>query len=609
MHFIITNMKYRFLSEIVHLRAKESGDKEALKVRNKETKTWSSISWQAFSDKINHTACALLRYGIQPQDRIGVYSQNFAECFYIDFSVFSNQAISVPMYATSSIPQITYIINEAEISLLFVGEQLQYDNARVVQKNSRFLKQLILIDKDIRKSKNDTTSLYFDEFIDGKHVSSDELKQVEERSAGIEDSNVVHIIYTSGTTGEPKGVMLTQGNYFAALKIHDLRLHYLSSGFVSMCFLPLTHIFEKAWSILCLHWGCTLAVNQDPKEIRTTMKEVLPEAMCSVPRFWEKVYAGVQDKIDNLNFALKWVFNDAVKTGRRHNLDYRNKGRKAPWFLRQKFGFYNKTIFTMIKKEIGLEKGIAYPCAGAALSDEINTFIQSINIPLIYGYGLTETTATVSCFTQTGFKIGTIGKVMPEIEARIGENNEIQVKGENVMVGYYRKPEETANAFTEDGWFRTGDAGTLNENNELSIKERIKDLYKTANGKYIAPQQLEMRLAGDKYIETAAIIGDQRKYVTALVVPDYIELEKYAEKHLITYNSMEDLCNNQLIHTLFKLRIDGMQNEFANYEQIKKFHILAEPFSIESGELTDTLKMKRSFIEKKYKDIIDSLYQ
>ena len=602
-------MKYKFLSETVHQRAIEFGDKEALKIRNQQTKLWSSVSWKTFSDKITQTACALYRYGIEPKDRVGVCSQNLAECLYIDYATFSNQAISVPMYATASIPQITYIVDEAEISLLFVGEQLQYDNARVVQKSSRFLKQLILIDKNIQKTKDDTNSVYFDEFIDESLISDKELKEIEERSSKITDSDVVHIIYTSGTTGEPKGVMMTQENYFTAFKIHDLRLHYLPEHFVSICFLPLTHIFEKAWSFLCIYWGCTLAINQDPKEIRTTMKEVVPEAMCSVPRFWEKVYSGVQEKIDNLNFILKWVFNNAVKTGRRHNLDYRNKGKKAPWWLRQKFNFYNKTIFFKIKKEVGLEKGLVYPCAGAALSDEINIFIQSINIPLIYGYGLTETTATVSCFPQIGFKIGTIGRVMPEVDVRIGEDSEIQVKGGSVTIGYYRKPEATAAAFTADGWFKTGDAGTLTENNDLTIKERIKDLYKTANGKYIAPQQLETRLVGDKYIDMAAIIGDQRKYVTALVVPDFIELEKYAEKHLIIYNSKEELCNNQQIYDLFKLRIDRMQNEFANYEQIKKFHILSEPFSIESGELTNTLKIKRAVILAKYCEVIEELYK
>lgn len=602
-------MKYSFLSEIVHRKVKESGVKEALKVRNKVSKKWESVSWNSFSDKIKMTAYALYRYGIREQDCVGVYAQNFAECFYIDFAVFSNRAISVPMYATSSIPQITYIIDETEMSLLFVGEQQQYDNARVVQKNSRYLKQLVLIDKDIRKSKNDTTSVYFDDFIDKNLVSGKEIEEIEKQLKNTEDTDVVHIIYTSGTTGEPKGVILTQENYLAALKIHDIRLHYLPAGFVSMCFLPLTHIFEKAWSFLCIHWGCTLAINRDPKEIRETMKEVRPEAMCSVPRFWEKIYAGVQGKIDNLPFVFKWLFNDAVETGKRHNLDYRNRERKAPWWLRQKFRFYDKFIFNRIKKEIGLENGLIYPCAGAALSDDINIFIQSINIPLVYGYGLTETTATVSCFPKTGFKIGTTGKVMPEVEARIGENDEIQVKGMSVTKGYYKKPEETAKAFTGDGWFRTGDAGTLTDNNELTIRERIKDLYKTSNGKYIAPQQLETRLAGDKYIETAAAIGDQRKYVTALIVPDFTELEKYAEKHLITYDSLEDLCNNHLILSLFKLRIDSMQNEFASYEQIKKFVILPKAFSIESGELTDTLKVKRAFIEKKYKDIIDSMYE
>jgi len=602
-------MKYNFLSEIVHQNAAEFGDKEALRVRNQQTKIWSSVSWKAFSDKVRHTACALCRYGIKPQDRVGVYTQNFAECFYIDFGIFSNHAISVPMYATASIPQISYIIDETEISLLFVGEQLQYDNARMVQKNSRFLKQLILIDKDIKKSIDDSSSLYFDEFINENLISDKELKEIDERSAEIKDSDVVHIIYTSGTTGEPKGVMMTQENYFTAFRIHDLRLHYLPRHFVSICFLPLTHIFEKAWSLLCFYWGCTLAVNQDPREIQTTMKEVVPEAMCSVPRFWEKVYVGVQEKIDNLNFILKRVFNDAVKTGRRHNLDYRNKGKKAPWWLRQKFNFYNKTIFLRIKKEVGLEKGLVYPCAGAALSDEINIFMQSINIPLVYGYGLTETTATVSCFPQIGFKMGSIGKVMPEIDVRIGEDSEIQVKGGTITKGYYRKPKETEAAFTADGWFRTGDAGTLDENNDLTIKERIKDLYKTINGKYIAPQQLETRLVGDKYIDMAAIIGDQRKYVTALVVPDFIELEKYAEKHLIIYNSREELCNNQHIYDLFKLAIDRIQNEFANYEQIKKFHILSEPFSIESGELTNTLKLKRAVILDKYREIIEELYK
>ncbi len=601
-------MKYPFLSELVHQKAKELGKKEALRIRNKETQQWSAVSWEEFSQKIKLTSYALCRNGIVNQSRVGVFAQNHAVCFYVDFAAFSNRAIAVPMYATSSIPQITYIVEEAGIELLFVGEQVQYDHARAVLQSSRVLKQLVLIDRGIKKSQNDTNSVYFDEFIHADQVTPDEIALVEKLQNTTEQEDVVHIIYTSGTTGEPKGVMLTQANYQEAMKIHDLRLHYLPEGFVSMCFLPLTHIFEKAWSFFCLHKGCTLAINSNPGEIRTTMKEVRPQAMCSVPRFWEKVYAGVQEKIENYSFILKKIFKDAVETGRRYNLDYRNKERKAPWWLQQKFRLYDRLIFNRIKKEVGIENGIIYPCAGAALSDDINLFIQSINIPLVYGYGLTETTATVSCYTQTGFKPGSIGSVMPGLEVRIGEENEIQVKGGTVMKGYFLKPEETGRVFTPDSWFRTGDAGMLDNDNNLFITERIKDLYKTSNGKYIAPQQLETRLASNKYIETAAVIGDQRRYVTALIVPDMNELEKYAHKHLIIYDSFEDLCRNPLIYSLLKLHIDGIQNEFASYEQIKRFAVLPEPFSIESGELTNTLKIKRAFIEKKYKKIIDELY-
>ncbi len=601
-------MKYSFLSDLIHNKAEVLGDQEALKIRDIHSKKWESVSWNTFSSKIKSTACALCRYGIQEESRIGVYTSNMAECFYLDFAAFSNRAISVPMYATSSIPQISYIISEAKISLLFVGEQIQYDYAHAVLKDNAYLKQLVLIDKGIKKAKGDTTSVYYDEFIDASKITEEEIRTVENRMKEVKEDDIVHLIYTSGTTGEPKGVMLTQGNYMEALKIHDIRLGYLPERFLSMCFLPLTHIFEKAWSFYCLYKGCTLAINLDPREIRTTMKEVRPEAMCSVPRFWEKVFIGVQEKIDNMSFILKLIFKDAVETGRKHNLVYRNKDKKAPWWIRQKFRLYDKLIFNTIKKEIGIENGVIYPCAGAALSDDINLFIQSINIPLVYGYGLTETTATVSCFTKTDFKIGTIGKVMPEVDVRIAENNEIQVKGKIVMKGYFNKPEETAKTFTEDGWLRTGDAGLLDQDNHLFITERIKDLYKTINGKYIAPQQLEARLAGDRYIEIAAIIGNQRKYVTALIVPDFNELQNYAKQHLILFDSIESLCKNPLINALYKLKIDSMQNEFANYEQIKKFTLLPTPFSIESGELTNTLKIKRNFVENKYKEIIDSMY-
>ena len=602
-------MEYYHLSELVHQQAKKFGDEEAIRVRNQETGVWSSISWTEFSKRVSVVAEALCHFGAKPQSNIGIYSQNMAECLFIDFGAFANRSVMIPMYATSSIPQITYMINEAEIAILFVGEQWQYDNAYQVLKESQFLKQIIVLDKKVQLAEDDKTSIYFDAFCSPKNRNSQDIASVQKRMKEANFEDTAHIIYTSGTTGEPKGVVLTHANYKAVSKTHDERLSYLPQRYLSICFLPMTHIFEKAWSIYCIHRGCTLAVSFDPKEIQTYIKEVRPQAMCSVPRFWEKVYAGVQEKIEKSNFITRSIFIDAIKTGKKHNLDYVNEGKKAPWYLSLKFNFYNKTIYNLLKKVIGIENGLIFPTAGAALSDKINVFLQSVNIPLIYGYGLTETTATVSCFPHIGFEIGTVGEIMPDTEVRIGEDNEIQVRAASVMKEYYKKPAATATAFTEDGFFRTGDAGHLTEKMGIVLTERIKDLYKTSNGKYIAPQQLEARLMNDKYIEMAMAIGDQKKYVTALIIPAGEEVKNYAKTQNISFENVDDLYKNPKIQELFEQRIGAMQNEFATYEQIKRFALLSEPFTIQAGELTNTLKMKRAFIGEKYKDIIDKMYE
>jgi long-chain acyl-CoA synthetase len=530
------------------------------------------------------------------------------ECLYIDFGAFANRAVTVPMYATASVPQINYIINEAEIKLLFIGEQAQYNNAWQVFNNNAFLKQIVILDKNVVKNPEDKTSIYFDVFSSPKNRTSQDITTVEKRTKAAQGEDIAHIIYTSGTTGEPKGVVLTHNNYMETIKTHDIRLNYLPQRFLSLSFLPLAHIFEKAWAFYCLHRGCTIAINLDPKEIQTIIQEVKPEAMCSVPRFWEKVYAGVQEKIEDSNFILRYLFLNAISTGEKYSIDYINKGKKPPFFLRWRFKFYEKTVYSTLKKTIGIEHGLIFPCAGAMLSEKIVRFLRSVNIPLVYGYGLTETTATVGCFPETGYELGTVGKVMPLIEVRIGEDNEIQVKGKTVTGGYYKKPDATAAAFTGDGWFRTGDVGSLTENEGIILTERIKDLYKTSNGKYIAPQQLETRLISDKFIESAFVIGDQRKYVSALIIPDYNELKKYAEGQGMSFESEEDLCNNLQILKLYEARVANMQNEFASYEQIKRFTLLPHAFTIDSGELTNTLKMKRTYILEKYRRIIDKMY-
>ena len=600
-------MIYYHFAELIHRQAEKYGNRTALKHRDNATGKWLKISWREFSDKVMLTAKAMAEFGIKVQENIGVYSQNMPQCLYTDFGAYGNRVVSIPMYATNSPGQIEYIINDAKIRTLFVGEQLQYNNAFKVQKDSKYLERLVVFDPAVKMNPEDKTSIYFDDFLrlgDNAHAES----TVKIRMTEAVPEDLATIIYTSGTTGESKGVMLPHSCYLEAMRIHDVRLPLVTDKDLSMSFLPMTHIFEKAWCYYCLHKGVTIAINQDPKMIQKTLPEVHPTLMCNVPRFWEKVFAGVHEKINSASPAMKKIFLDAIETGRKYNLEYKNKGIPAPCGLKLKFQFYNKTVFTLLKRVLGIERGRFFPVAGAPLSDTVNEFLQSVNIPIAYGYGLSETTATVCFYPEIGFQFGSIGEVMPGVQVKIDPgNNEILVKGKTVMSGYYNKPEETKRAFTEDGFFRTGDAGRL-EGNTLFFTERIKDLYKTSNGKYIAPQAIEMVMSGDNYIEQIAVIGDQRKFVSALIVPAYPLLEKYAGEKGISFESREELVKNKDIIRFIEARVEEHQKNLASYEKIKRFTLLPEPFMM-GCELTDTLKLRRPVVLQKYATEIEAMYE
>lgn len=599
-------MSYIHLGDLIHNRAQQYKNKTALKFINSEGK-WNSLTWREFSERIMKTAQAMADINIQPNENIGIYSQNMAKYLITDFAAYANKAVMVPMYATSSPQQVEYIVNDAAVKIIFVGEQFQYNNAYKVQQESDVLKKIIVFDNNVVLKPDDKTSIYFDDFMT-MGDNSESLALVNSRLLHLKGGDLATIIYTSGTTGEPKGVMLTHDNYAQACKIHDMRLLQLSDKDVSMCFLPLTHIFEKAWTYYCLYKGITVAINRDPTKIQETIKQIRPSLMSNVPRFWEKVYDGIQEQIETSSGILKWLFNDSVKTGYKYNLEYKNKGLKAPLSTQIKFQLYKHTVFNLIKRVVGIDRGNFFPVAGAPLSDKVNEFMQSIDVHIIYGYGLSETTATVSCFLEKGFTIGTVGKVMPEVEVKIGEDNEILIKGKTVMTGYYNKPEATAEAFTEDGFFRTGDAGYLNENNEIILTERIKDLYKTSNGKYIAPQMIETRMTEDRFIDQIAVIGDERKFVSALIVPNFQKLREYADEHNIAYTSNEELTANKELRDYIFGRIELLQAQFTNYEKIKRIALLAKPFTMEDGELTNTLKLRRKVVLERYADVIDEIY-
>lgn len=600
-------MAIHHLSVMVHRQAEKYGDKIALKYRDYETSQWVPVTWNQFSKTVRQAANAFVALGVKEEENIGIFSQNKPECLYVDFAGLANRAVSIPLYATSSAAQVQYIVDDAQIRFLFVGEQYQYDTAFSVMGLCRTLEKLILFDRSIKKDERDVTSIYLDELLEeGSGLPHND--EVEARSARASFDDLANILYTSGTTGEPKGVMLHHSTYEEIIRIHDIRLTEMSDQDVSMNFLPLTHVFERAWTYYCLHKGTQVCLNLRPAEIAATIKEVRPTLMCSVPRFWEKVYSGVQEKINSETGIKKKLMLDAIRVGKQHNVDYLRVGKTPPMLLRLKYKFYEKTIYALLKKTIGLENGNFFPVAGAAVPDEVCEFALSVGINMIVGYGLTESCATVSCFVTPGFEIGSVGTIMPDVQVKIGENNEILLRGKTITKGYYKKAEATAEAIDAEGWFHTGDAGYL-KGDQLFLTERIKDLFKTSNGKYISPQALETKLSIDRYIDQLAIIADQRKFVSALIVPSYDLVDAYAKEQGIVCASREELLQHPRILELFKARIDTLQQQFAHYEQVKRFTLLPEPFNMQRGELTNTLKLKRSVVNQNYKELIEKMYE
>lgn len=601
------DMTYHHLSVLVHRQAEKYGNKIALKYRDYQTSQWIPITWNQFSQTVRQAANALVALGVQEQENLGTFSQNKPECLFVDLAGFANRAVTVPLYATSSSAQARYIINDAQIRFLFVGEQFQYDAAFSVFGFCESLKQLIIFDRAVVKDPRDTSSIYFDELLAmGADLSHNDV--VEARSQAASEDDLANILYTSGTTGEPKGVMLHHSCYMEAFRIHDIRLTDMTDQDVSMNFLPLTHVFEKTWAYYCVHKGVQSCINLRPADIQMTIKEIRPTLMCSVPRFWEKVYAGVQEKIASTTGVKKALMLDAIKVGKVHNIDYLRQGKTPPLMNQLKYKFYDKTIYTLLKKTIGIENGNFFPTAGAAVPDQICEFVHSVGIDMLTGYGLTESTATVSCTSKTGYDIGSVGQLMPDVEVKIGDENEILLRGKTITKGYYKKAEATAAAIDADGWFHTGDAGYFMKG-QLYLTERIKDLFKTSNGKYIAPQALETKLVVDRYIDQIAIIADQRKFVSALIVPVYGFVKEYAQEKGIEYKDMEELLRHPKVIALFRARIDTLQQQFANYEQIKRFTLLPEPFSMEKEELTNTLKIRRAVVAQNYKPQIDKMYE
>ena len=595
------------LSVLIQKQAEKYGKRRALIYRDFGGAKWKSATWQDFARKVRHVSNAMLNIGIRVQENVGVFSQNCVEYLYTDFGAFGIRAVTVPFYATSSEQQIQYMLDDAQVRVLFVGEQEQYDKARRVFAHCRSLERIIIYDRRVEINPADNSSIYFDDFL-ALGDNSPRQSEVEKLYGEANYDDLCNILYTSGTTGDSKGVMLTYGQYHAALEVNARFIPVGETDRV-MDFLPMTHIFERAWLFLSIGAGAEIVVNTNPKDIQQAMRETRPTCMSAVPRFWEKVYAEVVDRIDRATPTQQKLLRRAWAIGRKHNIEYLARGKRPPLQLRMKYALMHRTLFKIVRNELGLDHPNIFPTAGATVSPEIEEFVHSIGICMIVGYGLTESLATVSADHRgRPFTVGSVGRPIDGLDIKFGEDDEILLKGPTITKGYYHREELNKLAFDEEGYFHTGDSGYI-RNSELFLKDRIKDLFKTSNGKYIAPQMIESKLLVDKYIDQIAVIADQRKFVSALIIPDYALLEEYARRHGIDFSSREELCADPRIHEMMAERIETLQQQLASYEKIKRFTLLPCHFTMERGELTNTLKIRRKVLAKNYAREIEKMYE
>lgn len=583
---------------IIHKNVEKHAIKAAIGFKKKEA-AWKELSWKKFSEIIYKTANALKEVGVQEDDKVAIYSDNSSEWMIFDLAAMSIGAITVPIYSTNNAEQAEYIIKDSDSKVILVGNQAQYDACvEILQKEDNQL-QTIIISKKAVWIKKEFNSFYLEDFIAKSPLKLEICKK--------EDGDVATLIYTSGTTGTPKGVMLTHGNFINAFDAHFEFFKFKNfEEELSLAFLPLSHVFERSWSLLCLYGGARVYFLEDPKNIAKALEEVKPTMMCAVPRFFQKIYAGVLEKAEEGSSLKKKIFNWAREIGWQ-TAELKRNEQEIPFGLKIKETVAEMLVFSKIKERMGGRLWFL-PCGGASLSPEVTKFFESVGIHVTVGYGLTETTATLTLFPLTHFEHGTSGKALPGVEIRIGQDDEIQAKGNGIMKGYYNKPEETQKVFTEDGWFKTGDAGKIDEKGNLTITDRLKDLMKTSNGKYIAPQQIENLLTNNNFIQQIVLIAEARQFVSALIVPNFEFLQDFIKKNNIPFTNWTEVVKNEKVVHFYKEKIQELQSHLSDFEKVKKFTLMPAEFEINSGEITPTLKIKRNVVLKKYADVIEKMY-
>ncbi|MCR9026209.1 long-chain fatty acid--CoA ligase [Aeromonas caviae] len=588
------------LVRVMRERIARLGNKAALRVQ--QDGQWRAIGWRTLGQAMDYCAQGLIRAGHQSGEMVGIYARNMPEWTQADLGILAARGVSVPIYPTSTLDQLRYIVKDAGIRMLFVGEQPQFDQALHLI-DSGEISHIVALDGTV-DLRGCASASHFQAFlVSGNHQPSEQVLRERERHYRMDD--LLTLIYTSGTTGEPKGVMLDFANMAACFEMHDARLD-LSEQDVSLCMLPLSHVFERAWSYYVLYCGAENVYIRDPQKVMDVIGEVKPTVMCAVPRLYEKAYAMIQAKVAQAPRLRRALFGWATRVGKQM-VTTRQAGKSASPLLYGQLWLAERLVFRKLRARFGGRTRFL-PVAGARLADEVNLFFQAMGLNLKYGYGMTETTATVCCYEDTQFRLGSIGTALNGIEVKLGENNELLVRAPTVMRGYYNKPEATAEVMTEDGFLRTGDAGELDDEGNIYFTERLKELMKTSNGKYVAPQLVEGTLGKDRFIEQIAIVADARHFVSALIVPCFESLEEYARSINLQYQCKTELLRHSRVMEFFETRIQDLQKELAKFEQVKKFTLLPSAFSMELGEITPTMKLRRKIIEAKYQREIEAMY-
>ena len=592
-------MSKQHLADMIFQSAQTYADETAMRI--KIDGQWQSHSYEEIGSTVRQIGRALLALGVQPGDRIGIFSQNRPEWTLVDFGILSVRAISVPIYATNTKNQVAYIIDDTKMAIIFTGDQENYDKIQAIKNSATNLKTIIAFDEKTVISGEASHS--FSQFLAlGADKSRD--AEIDARLAAAASDELATIIYTSGTTGEPKGVLLTHGNILHQFKAMQGQFH-VGPGDRSLCFLPLSHVYERSWSFYIFQCGAENNYLANPKEVIAAMSEVKPTVMVSVPRLYEKIYAAALHGLDHGSALKKKLFHWSIGVGRRYQYQLKDHG-SAGGLLSLQHKLADKLVLSKVRDVVGGPKNF-FSAGGAPLSQAIEEFFFAVGLLVCEGYGLTETSPMVTFNSPKAFKFGTVGKPILDCQVKIADDGEILVKSPSLTQGYYNKPEATAKVF-RGGWFHTGDVGEFDDEGFLRITDRIKDLIITSGGKNVAPQKIETVYAKDHFIEQFVVIGDRHKFISALVVPNFEALEVYAQEQGIVYDNREELVKNSDVHAYYKQRIDGRSQELANYEQVKAFTLLSIPFAQETGELTQTQKIKRKAVAERYMVQIEAMY-